>query len=203
MMENHPNNKNLSMDKEKLFETFMLFQNFININNNIQNEHKRIINDELEKQIKTKYNKSKSTNEEKEIEISKPKKINYDDRPIKTSNTNFMELLEKTLANEKEEDYYKNPPKKKIIRQTYENKKKQINISKPSKNDKKYTYYTDLLDEDGNLDEEKYNKIRGKSHGKNNNNNYNKSLKNINEENDMKEKVYMIKKCQNLINLKY
>ena len=41
MMENHPNNKNLSMDKEKLFETFMLFQNFININNNIQNENKR------------------------------------------------------------------------------------------------------------------------------------------------------------------
>ena len=189
MMENHPNNKNLSMDKEKLFETFMLFQNFININNNIQNENKRQLNNEVERQIKTKYIMNKSPKEEKE-NLPPPKKINYDDRPIKTSNTNFMELLEKTLANEKEEDYYKNPPKKKIIRQTYENKKKQINISKPSKNDKKYTYYTDFLDEQGNLDEEKYNKMRGKSFGKinKNNNNNNKILKAENEDNENKEK---------------
>jgi len=100
MMENHPNNKNLSMDKEKLFETFMLFQNFININNNIQNENKRQLNNEVEHQIKTKYIMNKSPKEEKENKFTSTKKINYDDRPIKTSNTNFMELLEKTLSND-------------------------------------------------------------------------------------------------------
>ena len=99
MMKNHPNNKNLSMDKEKLFETFMLFQNFININNNIQNENKRQLNNEVEHQIKTKYIMNKSPKGEKE-NLPPPKKINYDDRPIKTSNTNFMELLEKTLSND-------------------------------------------------------------------------------------------------------
>ena len=181
------------MDKEQLFETFMLFQNFININNNIQNETKRHINDELERQLTTKYTMNKSPKQEEKIEFVQPKNIrNYDDRPIKSTNSNFIELLEKTLANEKEEDIIRNPPKKKIIKQEY--KKKQINISKPSKNDKKYTYYTDFLDENGFLNEEKYNKLRGRSYNKNN------YIRNCKNDDLNKEKVFKTENYENELN---
>ena len=59
------------------------------------------------------------------------------------------------MKNEKEEEH-KQPnsnSKRKIIRT--EIKRKQINISKPPKNSKKYSYYTDLLDKDGHLMEQK------------------------------------------------
>ena len=104
----------------------------------------------------------------------------------------FIELLEKTLANEKEEDIIRNPPKKKIIKQEY--KKKQINISKPSKNDKKYTYYTDFLDENGFLNEEKYNKLRGRSYNKNN------YIRNCKNDDLNKEKVFKTENYENELN---
>ena len=63
--------------------------------NRINFHSKRQLNNEVEHQIKTKYIMNKSPKEEKE-NLPPPKKINYDDRPIKTSNTNFMELLQKT-----------------------------------------------------------------------------------------------------------
>ena len=76
---------------------------------------------------------------------------NYDDIPIKPLNTNFMELLEQQLANEPESQINNNnpsQPKKKIVKTVHN--KKVINVSKPSKNDKKYTYYTDRLQEENN-----------------------------------------------------
>ena len=45
----------------------------------------------------------------------------------------------------------KNIITKKIIKPHKEIKKKIISLSKPSKNDKKYSYYSDLLDKEGSF----------------------------------------------------
>ena len=198
MMSSNAKNQTLPMDKEKLFETFLLFQNFINMNqqntnnstmlqqnnesnvnvqekiNQIELEHKNENNNigNISERIKTESNINNENNnsnpiekkieeEDKKEEEQKPVKQtnNYDDIPIKPTSTNFMELVEKSLANDN--TVYNNenisPVKKKIVKTAYHQKKK-INISKPSKNDKKYTYYTDLLDENGHLNEEKVTK---------------------------------------------
>ena len=134
-----------------------------NENNNIGNISERI---KTESNINNENNNSnpiekKIEEEDKKEEEQKPVKQtnNYDDIPIKPTSTNFMELVEKSLANDN--TVYNNenisPVKKKIVKTAYHQKKK-INISKPSKNDKKYTYYTDLLDENGHLNEEKVTK---------------------------------------------
>ena len=200
MSSNTKNNQTLPMDKEKLFETFLLFQNFINMNqqntnnstvlqqnnesnvnvqekiNQVELEHKNENNNigNTSERIKTESNINNENNnsnpiekkiedeeEDKKEEEQKPVKQtnNYDDIPIKPTSTNFMELVEKSLANDN--TVYNNdnisPVKKKIVKTAYHQKKK-INVSKPSKNDKKYTYYTDLLDENGHLNEEKVKK---------------------------------------------
>ena len=86
-----------------------------------------------------------------------------------------MELLEKTLANEKEEQNLNNTiPKKKVIKVNSDNKKKQILLSKPSKKEKKYSYYTDYLDEKGHFLEGKYNKNTHPKSGRNKSSNSNK-----------------------------
>ena len=73
-------------------------------------------------------------------------KKNHDDIPIKSIQTNFMDFLEQQLAkDENSQTNNKNDitPKKKIVKTVHN--KKVINVSKPSKNDKKYTYYTDHI----------------------------------------------------------
>ena len=82
-----------------------------------------------------------------------PKKNSYDDIPIKPSNSNFMELLEKNLATDTTVPLDQSQPKKKVIKTQHI--KKVVNVSKPSKNEKKYTYYTDFLDENGKLNQAK------------------------------------------------
>ena len=203
-------NKNLSMDQENLFETFVLFQNFMNMNKNKKdsfsinkfnfadskiddtiNENNNIkednninesninennINKSNLNDTKIKENESEKDN----LSIIYNKNIkknlkNYDDIPIKSSNSNFLELLEKTLANEKNElNKYNSTPKKKIIKVNSEVKKRQIQLSKPSKKDKKYSYYTDFLDEKGHFIEEKFSKNTHPKSGRNKSSNSNK-----------------------------
>ena len=134
----------LNLDKDQLFQSFLLFQNFLSMNPNLIKDNKNIENlKNEEKEIKTnenilknsKLNESKilndsknNTEEDNKIENenksiqneNKPtqntntntntnekrndnKNVNiniYDEIPIKPSGYNFMELLEKTLANE-------------------------------------------------------------------------------------------------------
>ena len=72
------------IDKDKLYETFLLFQNFLQT----MNQNKDIQN----------VNKSNNYSQIK----------NYDDIPIKTTNQNFIDLVEKNLATEGE--YVNKPP---------------------------------------------------------------------------------------------
>ena len=76
-------NKSLSLDKEKLFESFLLFTNFINMNKSLSNKANNNKTCVVENSIK----------EENDIK-------NYDEIPIKPLNVNFIELVEKSIAND-------------------------------------------------------------------------------------------------------
>ena len=126
----------LNMNKDQLFQSFLLFQNFLSMNPNLIKGNKIPENLKIEeKDIKPNVNISKNSNlneskvmtesknnidEENKIKSeskstqnennptqnetdNKNKNINinlYDEIPIKPSGYNFVELLEKTLANE-------------------------------------------------------------------------------------------------------
>ena len=210
--------RHVTMEKEQLFETFLLFQSFVNqqqqqqqlqqhqqmntgtsINMNTNsNTHSNNYYTETtninvnkssrynEPQLSTlkddvtvftdntnthnvhnnnitdnnKHNDESSSSPDNDKDLIKPisnsiepKKNSYDDIPIKPSNSNFMELLEKNLATDTTVPLDQSQPKKKVIKTQHV--KKVVNVSKPSKNEKKYTYYTDFLDENGKLNQAK------------------------------------------------
>lgn len=97
------------IDKDKLYETFLLFQNFL-----------QTINQNKEAQ-----NVNKSNN------YSQIK--NYDDIPIKTTNQNFIDLVEKNLASEGE--YFNKPPVP-----------KKIPLQSSSKSERRYYNATDIYE---------------------------------------------------------
>ena len=69
---------------------------------------------------------------------------NFDEIKIKSSNLNFLELLEKNLENEKYNPQDYQPSNKPIRKHTPTNNKKNVVVSKPNKNEiKKYSYYSD------------------------------------------------------------
>ena len=69
---------------------------------------------------------------------------NFDEIKIKSSNLNFLELLEQNLENEKNNPQDYQPSNKSIKKYTPTNNKKNIVVSKPNKNEiKKYSYYAD------------------------------------------------------------
>ena len=130
---NFNNNNNINNDK-----------NLININSNniINNEIKETNeNKEIkEETTETINNNTTDNNEIKNNTVNSTSKIiqNFDDIPIKTGSSNFMDLLEKNL------EFEKNIPQQnsenKTIRKFVPNRvKKQIEISKPQKGEiKKY-----------------------------------------------------------------
>ena len=203
-----PQLRHATMEKEQLFETFLLFQSFvnqqqqqqlqqhqqmntgtsINMNNSINNNYyTETTNINVNKS--SRYNEPQSSTLKDDVTIItdnntnthninnpnnnkhndesssspdnnkptpssiEPKKNSYDDIPIKPSNSNFMELLEKNLATDTTVPLDQSQPKKKVIKTQHI--KKVVNVSKPSKNEKKYTYYTDFLDENGKLNQAK------------------------------------------------
>ena len=127
--------QNFFIDKDQLYETFLLFQNFMHSN---QNNTSRTYISSSTKQNKTEssltvnneFDSNRTNNKIREIDNSISKKIseiniekneknnhlinknesenkivnNFDEIPIKSSNTNFEELLEKNLANGKYEE---------------------------------------------------------------------------------------------------
>ena len=216
LMQSTPQLQNV--DKGQLFETFLIFQNFLNLKKNSQNpndntnnninfqegtsnntlpdtispstlqipdsntlnspqdkindtnvvitteplEKKELIYLSTEKNEEednkddkdSKNDKEDIKNKEEQNNIIKPN--NYDEIPIKISNTNFLEMVEKKLAsdgnalsngiqNDNNNNFNSNDdnPKRKIVKS--QRNKKILNISKPSKKDKKYSYYTDFL----------------------------------------------------------
>ena len=118
-----------NIDKDQLYQSFILFQKFLSMNKNIENitsgknmnnNKNNVENDSNMKVSKIKndndsknnYSEKKDTNlEEGNNKLisgnSRRNKsaniIAYDEIPIKPSGYNFEELLEKTLANEKNE----------------------------------------------------------------------------------------------------
>jgi hypothetical protein len=119
-------NKNktiINMDKDQLFKSFLLFQDFLSKNQNLINEnnikkenineikqvltHNNIKNDNyMNKLIEEKERKSEDIKERKEQSLNDINNNNntsiqlYDEIPIKSTGYNFVELLEKSLANE-------------------------------------------------------------------------------------------------------
>ena len=106
----------LNIDKESLFKSFVLFQNLLSMNNqnnfqNLQNkkeefpskttqpnqENENNKNTISDKEEKLKTNSNEDNNNNNKIPINKNA---YDEIPIKPCEYNFMELLEKTLAQE-------------------------------------------------------------------------------------------------------
>ena len=169
----------LNIDKDQLFQSFILFQNFLSMNPNLLKDNKNIEKFKIEeKDIKTiesvtkanKLNESKilndsKNNNEEEMKIQEENKstqaenkliddinekeiinekenkyenknanINvYDEIPIKPAGYNFVELLEKTLANEennKNENEKKNNNRKTKIKHFNKKIKNINNITK-------------------------------------------------------------------------
>ena len=170
IMSSESKNQSILLDKDKLFESFLLFQKFMDMNQlipTVQNPSPKNKNNEVEKRKEIDFS---HTQEHIDTEGAQgenkegTKNIkNYDDIPIKPKHSDFMELVEKTLANDSSaiNPTENSRPVKKIVKPTYY--KKEIKISKPSKNEKKYTYYTDVLDENGQFNEKKVLKTLQKS----------------------------------------
>ena len=145
IMSSESKNQSILLDKDKLFESFLLFQKFMDMNQQIstvQNISQKSINNEQEK-IKQDCTQEQINTEGEQRENKEGTKNinNYDDIPIKPKHSDFIELVEKTLANDSSavNQTENSRPVKKIVKPTYY--KKEIKISKPSKNEKKYTYY--------------------------------------------------------------
>lgn len=218
MLNNNQSNIPLpvSMDRNQLFETFLLFQKFININSvppqntqpnqfNISKSLDKSVNEEKENNVTEGHKDKVEPNALDTIIINKESgnhftdnqsdgsrnnatnKIsqnnsnivrqgvlvlsegmnqiktfnnssnnNYDEMPIKTSNANFIELVEKSLANAQSDNMQMNQnAKRKITKPVSYHAKKTLQVSKPSKTEKKYFYYTDKLDENVKLNDDR------------------------------------------------
>lgn len=105
-------------------------------------------------------NKNKISNN-KSVSENTSKIENFDDIPIKSSHTNFLELFEKNLAAEEgnipgtinnDETSSNNNESKKaaVARRNNSRFKKEIKVSIPSKETKKYKYYSDNFEEKSN-----------------------------------------------------
>ena len=105
----------LNIDKDSLFKSFILFQNFLSMNNqnnlqNLQNKKEELSPRKLSPNLKNESNKNTISDKEEKIKTNSNEKnennkivVNknaYDEIPIKPSGYNFMELVEKTLAKE-------------------------------------------------------------------------------------------------------
>lgn len=136
-----------------------------NHNNNISNNNKEDqMNSNANEQIEKSLSNFLSESKKPTIPIPTTIQNQYDEIPIKPLSGNFMELLEQSLQHNEQ---FQAPieSKKKIIKKQPQVPKKQIVISKPSKEEiKKYTYYSDNFeDEEKTIEEiekEKKKKIR-------------------------------------------
>ena len=120
--QNDSNNNNLCNSTERFkTESNVNENNNNNINNNIDSPNRQ--NNEIESHEKKEGEKTETT----QVKSTN----NYDDIQIKPANVNFMELVEKSLANDAN-NYTNNPTnsttKKKIIKPSY-HQKRILNIS--------------------------------------------------------------------------
>ena len=211
----------INMDKDQLFQSFLLFQDFISKNPNIINESKIIEtikkeevnevkenisqkNDGIRNNIKLKEEKNDKNKSTSVINNNSSIKL-YDEIPIKSTGYNFVELLEKSLANE---ESIKQKDKTNINSNTKYNKNK-IEDSKEIENSKSTNEKTDKPVNVNQIKNEK--NITGFINKdineiKNNNNNDVKNESEIENKNKAdfitKEinKINIIKNCENVNN---
>ena len=131
--------KTINMNKEQLFQSFLLFQDFISknpnllgenkINNTIKRKENEAIRDILlqnnDNENNLKFLEEEKTNREQTLsDINNNSTIKfYDEIPIKSTGYNFVELLEKSLAKEEkinQIDKNENYLNTKIIKKTNE-----------------------------------------------------------------------------------
>ena len=99
IMSSESKNQSILLDKDKLFESFLLFQKFMDMNQQIstvQNISQKSINNEQEK-IKQDCTQEQINTEGEQRENKEGTKNinNYDDIPIKPKHSDFIELVEK------------------------------------------------------------------------------------------------------------
>jgi hypothetical protein len=112
-----------------------------------------------------------------ESAIHSNKKHNFDEIPIKCSNTNFMELLEQRLNENPnlESNTIDGERKAAIVKERKQ--RRTVNTTKQNTKNKKYKYYSDNFDMSNGKDKEnEENKAKkGETHSRNNNNSGNTS----------------------------
>jgi len=169
---NNNENENNILKKRLEFNnniTKNLPDNLVNKNNNnLQKKIKEedffpknhsVINSDL-KIEKNNKNMSNNNNNLKNKQIENPSNVtNFDETPIIPSKGNFLELFEKNLAAEQGNLYNSNineleksESKKAVKPRRNQRYKREINVSMPSKETKKYKYYSDNFDKKPSLD---------------------------------------------------
>ena len=120
----------ITINKEQLYQTFILFHKFItynmnkskNIDNHNNNHNQSKVNSE---------NINKHNNRNINISVFDNNKDSFDNIPIKTNNNNFAELLEKKLAQEDENKLHNKNEKtnKKIKNESNKENSKSQNVT--------------------------------------------------------------------------
>ena len=149
-----------NLNRDELFEKFMMFQNYlqnqtpITVNNNpqpIQNNLTLSTSNNSEGSKNKEEKEPEQDHEDKQTEPQTQPK-SFDDIPIQPKAKNFYELLETNLANEP--DDIPQPSNKKAIK--YEPRRRRtdmIQISAPNEQ-KKYKYYSQNFNKDFGKGEE-------------------------------------------------
>lgn len=156
-----------------------------------QSKKSKYIDEDIVQKIISKKDEVKEDNKNdlnpraKLTEIKSSFASNFDDIPIKSTNKNFEELLEKNLAEESINSPYDQQPQRNTSVNIKRNPrfKKEINISQPTKNAKAYKYYSDNFEAKNfinDTNEEKNNKNEVSEKEKNSIKNKTKSLEKFN-----------------------
>jgi hypothetical protein len=147
-----------NLNRDELYEKFMMFQNYLQQQNNTTNISSTPVPPQNNITLSTSNNSEGSKNrDEKEPEQGGPipsqdKPKSFDDIPIQPKAKNFYELLESNLASANED--VPQSSNKKIIK--YEPRKKRtdvLNISAPT-DQKKYKYYSQNFNKDFGTEEQ-------------------------------------------------
>lgn len=125
-------NISIGIDKDKLYETFILFHNFMYKTQETNHEphpwyestikKKTMLQEKIDQisisksQVINFHSEEKNPTEVTKSSLSAISKRNYDDIPIKSTNGNFIDLVEKNLLIDKPDENSDNNTNKKIIK---------------------------------------------------------------------------------------
>lgn len=137
-----PNSDQITINREQLYQTFILFHQFITLNQNMNKKEKKEFN-------KLNFPKQNDNN----IIPLENRKDCYDDIPIKPTNGNFIELLEKKLAQENLSFNKNNKKERKINNNNFLKTKFKNDLNNQRKLNSSYALYLENKDnlEDNNM----------------------------------------------------